>query len=43
VSAEFWALLQKMLAKNPDDRFANPHELLQALKKTPASVIEGHR
>ena len=32
VSAEFWAILEKMLAKAPEDRFGTPHELLRALK-----------
>ncbi len=36
VSASFWALLEKMLAKKPEDRFASPEVLLQALKRLPA-------
>ncbi len=34
VSREFWLVLQKMLAKNPDDRYQTPAELLAALKQT---------
>lgn len=36
VSAGFWAIIEKMLAKKPEDRFANPTALLQALRKLPA-------
>src|SRR5262249_26449486 len=36
VSAEFWAVLQKMLAKSPDHRYATPRELLDALRALPA-------
>src|SRR5262249_864073 len=32
VSAEFWAIIRRMLAKKPEDRFASPNELLWALK-----------
>lgn len=35
VSAAFWAIIEKMLAKKPDDRFANPEVLLQALRRLP--------
>ena len=38
VSARFWALLQKMLAKNPAERHATPRELFAALKATPADA-----
>jgi serine/threonine-protein kinase len=36
VSADFWAVLQKMLAKDPEERYATPTELLDALNRTPA-------
>jgi serine/threonine protein kinase len=32
VSAEFWAVLLKMMAKAPDDRYATPAQLIRALK-----------
>ncbi len=32
VSAAFWDILQKMLAKDPDDRYATPAELVAELK-----------
>lgn len=32
VSDDFWRILQKMLAKEPADRYATPGELLRALK-----------
>jgi serine/threonine-protein kinase len=39
VSASFWAVLQKMMAKNPDDRYATPAKLLRALARTPAVTL----
>ena len=36
VSEGFWAILWKMLAKKPEDRYATPTDLLNALKSTPA-------
>ena len=36
VSVEFWAILQKMLAKNPNDRYATPRDLYADLKMTSA-------
>jgi hypothetical protein len=38
VTAGFWAIIEKMLAKKPADRFPNPFELLNALKRTPADA-----
>ncbi len=38
ISAGFWSIIATMLAKRPDDRFATPNDLLDALKKTPAEV-----
>ncbi len=38
VSAGFWAVLQKMLAKNPEDRYPTPDALLSALNRTPANA-----
>jgi serine/threonine protein kinase len=40
VSSGFWAILLKMLAKLPEDRYATPAELLIDLKKTPAEGSE---
>ncbi len=40
VSANFWAILQKMLAKKPDDRYATPADLLRDLKRTAATTSE---
>ncbi len=40
VSAGFWAIIEKMLAKKPEDRFANPLKLLAALKRTPADATK---
>jgi serine/threonine protein kinase len=36
VSVEFWTIVQKMLEKNPNDRYATPRDLFAALKITPA-------
>jgi serine/threonine protein kinase len=36
VSAGFWVILERMLAKKPEDRYASPDVLLQALKRLPA-------
>jgi serine/threonine protein kinase len=41
VSEELWHLLQRMLAKKPDDRFQTPAELLQALKDLPPQASDG--
>ncbi len=41
VSGEMWALLRRMLAKNPQDRFQTPAELLKALKELPPQVSDG--
>ena len=41
VSGEMWALLRRMLAKNPEDRFQTPAELLKALKELPPQVSDG--
>jgi serine/threonine protein kinase len=38
VSEGFWGILWKMLAKDPDDRFATPTDLIDALKRTPAEA-----
>jgi serine/threonine protein kinase len=40
VSAEFWALLQKMLAKKPEDRHATPGELLRDLQQVAAAIVD---
>lgn len=40
VSPGFWAILEKMLAKDPDDRYATPAELLRDLKSTPPVLVE---
>jgi tRNA A-37 threonylcarbamoyl transferase component Bud32/tetratricopeptide (TPR) repeat protein len=39
VSAGLWAILAKMLAKSPEDRYGNPLELLRALKQTNAEKL----
>jgi tetratricopeptide (TPR) repeat protein len=36
VTAELWAVLQRMLAKKPEDRYQTPAELLRELKRIPA-------
>jgi tetratricopeptide (TPR) repeat protein len=41
VSEEFWALMQRMLAKKPEDRFQTPAELLRALKELPEQPSDG--
>jgi serine/threonine protein kinase len=41
VSEEMWTLLRRMLAKQPDDRFQTPAELLKALKALPPQASEG--
>ena len=41
VSREFWLVLEKMLAKKPEDRYQTPAELLAALKQT-GSEAEGN-
>jgi serine/threonine protein kinase len=38
VSAAFWAVLQKMLAKKPEDRYQTPAELLADLRGLPAEA-----
>ncbi len=38
VSAEFWVIIERMLAKNPKDRYPNPAELLRALKRMSPSA-----
>jgi len=38
VSAKFWAVLQKMMAKAPEDRYQTPAELLEALSGTKAEA-----
>ncbi len=40
VSAEMWALLRRMLAKKPEDRFQTPAELLAALKALPPQAAD---
>jgi serine/threonine protein kinase len=40
VSAGFWRIIATMLAKKPDERFATPNDLLDALKQTPAEATE---
>jgi tetratricopeptide (TPR) repeat protein len=40
VSAAFWAILQKMLAKDPDDRYTTPLDLLRDLKRTAATSTD---
>ena len=41
VSAEMWELMRRMLAKNPEDRFQTPAELLKALKALPPQASDG--
>jgi serine/threonine protein kinase len=40
VSEEMWALMRRMLAKLPEDRFQTPAELLKALKALPPQVSD---
>ena len=40
VAPAFWAILEKMLAKEPQDRYATPGELLGDLLRTPAEVSD---
>jgi serine/threonine protein kinase len=40
VSADFWAVVEKMLAKNQEDRYATPGELLRALQRIDAEAPE---
>jgi serine/threonine protein kinase len=40
VSEEFWAVLWKMLAKNPQDRYASPTDLLRDLKRINVTAAE---
>jgi serine/threonine protein kinase len=41
VSEELWALLQRMLAKEPEARYQTPGELLRALKALPPQATDG--
>ena len=41
VSEELWALMRRMLAKNPEDRFQTPAELLRHLKALPPQASDG--
>jgi serine/threonine protein kinase len=41
VSEEMWVLLRRMLAKQAEDRFQTPSELLAALKVLPPQASEG--
>lgn len=43
VSAEFWNLLQRMLAKRPEDRPASPHALTVELKRVRAVATPAER
>lgn len=36
VSPEFWAILSRMLAKNPAERYATPRDLFSDLRSTPS-------
>ncbi len=38
VSPEFWAVLERMLEKDPDDRYATPDDLLLDLKQSTAEA-----
>jgi serine/threonine protein kinase len=42
VSDELWAVLRRMLAKKPEDRYQTPADLLNALKSIPAEA-DPHR
>ncbi len=41
VSDEMWAVLLRMLAKKPEDRYQTPAELLDALKALPPQASDG--
>src|SRR5262249_3312013 len=41
VSDAMWAVLLRMLAKKPEDRYQTPAELLDALKALPPQVSDG--
>lgn len=41
VSEEMWTLMRRMLAKQPEDRFQTPAELLNALKALPPQASDG--
>jgi serine/threonine protein kinase len=41
VSEQMWALMRRMLAKKPEDRFQTPAQLLKALKALPPQASEG--
>jgi serine/threonine protein kinase len=41
VSEELWLLMQRMLAKRPEERFQTPAELLKALKALPPQASDG--
>ena len=40
VSADFWGVLQKMLAKDPDDRYDTPAQLLVDLNRVSSTVTD---
>lgn len=40
VSDEMWELMQRMLAKNPEDRFQTPADLLRVLKAMPPQASD---
>lgn len=41
VSEEMWQLMQRMLAKKPEERFQTPAELLKSLKALPPQASDG--